>query len=189
MSIIDILIGIPLLWAMVKGFKNGFIFEVATLIALVFGIYGAIHFSDFTAQFIRDRFNYDSEYMGYISFGITFIVIVFLVHIVGKLLNSLVEAISLGMINRVLGSIFGLIRGILIIGIIVYFVDYLDRKFEFISDEKKEASMLYKPMTVVSETMFEWFNSDFAEAKAKVQKKLKEKIPPTSEKGNATEQA
>lgn len=177
MSIIDILIGIPLLWAMVKGFKNGLIFEVATLIALVLGIYGAIHFSDFTAQFIRDRFNYNSEYMGYISFGVTFVVIVIIVHIIGKLLNSLVEAIALGMFNRILGLFFGLLKGILIIGIVVYFVDYLDRKFEFISDEKKEDSILYKPMTIVSETMFELFNSDFSDAKDKIKEKVKKELP------------
>jgi membrane protein required for colicin V production len=177
MSIIDILIGIPLLWAMVKGFKNGFIFEVATLIALVLGIYGAIHLSDFTAQFIRDRFNYDSEYLGYISFGITFVVIVIIVNIIGKLLNSFVEAIALGMFNRILGMVFGLLKGILIIGIIVYFVDYLDKKFEFISKEKKADSILYKPMTIVSETMFDLFNSDFSDTKDKIKEKVKKELP------------
>jgi membrane protein required for colicin V production len=177
MSIIDILIGIPLLWAMVKGFKNGLVFEVATLIALVLGIYGAIHFSDFTAQFIRDRFNYNSEYMGYISFGVTFVVIVIIVNIIGKLLNSFIEAIALGMFNRILGMVFGLLKGILIIGIIVYFVDYLDKKFEFISDEKKEDSILYKPMTIVSETMFEIFNSDFSDTKDKIKEKVKKELP------------
>lgn len=177
MSIIDILIGIPLLWAMIKGFKNGFIFEIATLMALILGIYGAIHFSDFTAQFIRDRFNYDSEYMNYIAFGVTFIVIVVIVNIIGKLLNSLIEAIALGMFNRILGLTFGLMKGILIIGIIIYFVDYLDKKFEFISDEKKEDSLLYKPMTVVSETMFELFNSDFSDAKKKIKEKVKKESP------------
>ncbi len=177
MSIIDILIGIPLLWAMVKGFKNGFIFEVATLIALILGIYGAIHFSDFTAQFIRDRFNYDSEYMGYISFGITFVVIVIVVNIIGKLLNSFIEAIALGMFNRILGLFFGLLKGILIIGVIFYFVNYLDAKFKFISDERKADSILYKPITYVSDTIFELFNSDFSETKDKIKEKVKKELP------------
>lgn len=177
MSIIDILIGIPLLWAMVKGFKNGLVFEVATLIALILGIYGAIHFSDFTAQFIRDRLNYDSEYMNYISFGVTFVVIVIIVNIIGKLLNSLIEAIALGMFNRILGMFFGLLKGILIIGIVVYFVDYIDKKFEFISEEKKENSNLYKPMIMVSETMFEIFNSDFSDTKDKIKEKVKKELP------------
>ena len=176
MSIIDILIGIPLLWTMVKGFKNGLIFEIATLTALILGIYGAIHFSDFTAQFIRDRFNYDSEYMNYISFGVTFVVIVIIVNIIGKLLNSLIEAIALGVFNRILGMFFGLMKGILIIGIVVYFFDYLDKKFELISEEKKESSYLYKPMTIVSEKMFDLFNSDFSDTKDKVKEKVKKEL-------------
>lgn len=176
MNIIDILIGIPLLWAMVKGFKNGLIFEVATLVALVLGIYGAIHFSDFTAQFIRDRFNYNSEYLGYIAFGVTFIAIVIIVNVIGKLFNSLIEAIALGMFNRILGMLFGLLKGIIIIGIVVYFVNYLDKKFNFISDEKKESSYLYEHMKTVSETMFELFDSDFSDTTDKIREKVKKEI-------------
>ena len=177
MSIIDILIGIPLLWAMVKGFKNGLVFEVATLLALVLGIYVAIHFSDFTAQFIRDRFDYNPEYLGYIAFGVTFIVIVIIVNVIGKLLNSLIEAIALGMVNRIFGMLFGLLKGVIIIGIVVYFVSYLDKKFNFISDEKKESSYLYEPMKKVSETMFDLFDSDFGETKDKIKEKVKKELP------------
>lgn len=177
MSIIDILIGIPLLWAMVKGFKNGLIFEIATLVALVLGIYGAIHFSDFTAQFIRDRFDYNSEYLGYIAFGVTFILIVIIVNVIGKLLNSLIEAVALGMFNRILGLIFGLLKGVIIVGIIVHFVSYLDQKFNFISDEKKQDSYLYEPMNIVSETMFELFDSDFSDTTDKIKEKVKKELP------------
>lgn len=174
MSIIDILIGIPLLWAMIKGIKNGFIFEIATLAALILGIYGAIHFSDFTAQFIRDSFDYNPEYLGYIAFAVTFIIIVIVVNLIGKLLHSLIEAVALGIFNRILGMLFGLLKGIIIVGIIVYFVNYIDKKFELISDEKKEESYLYKPMILVSEGMFDLFNSDFSDTKNKIKEKVKE---------------
>lgn len=176
MSILDILIGIPLLYAVYKGFKNGLIFEIATLVALILGIYGAIHFSDFTAQFIRDRFDYDSDYMGYIAFGVTFIVIVVLVNIIGKLLNSFIEAIALGMFNRLLGMVFGLAKGVIIVGIIVLLVDYVDQKFSFISDEKKSESILYEPMKYVSETIFDVFSSDLGDTKDMIKEKVKEGV-------------
>ena len=171
MNILDILIGLPLLWAIYKGFTKGLIIEVATLLALVLGIYGAIHFSDFTADFIRNRFDYDSQYMAYIAFVVTFLIIVIALNVLGKLLNSLVEAVALGMINRLLGVVFGLMKGILIISIVVHLVDYVDRKFDFISEEKKEKSILYEPMQLISETLFDLFNTDFSDTKEKLKEK------------------
>jgi membrane protein required for colicin V production len=177
MNILDILIGIPLLWAAYKGFKNGLITEVATLLALIFGIYGAIHFSDFTAEFIRDKFEYDSQYMKYIAFVVTFLVIVIVVNVLGRMLSSLVEAVALGMINRLLGVIFALLKGILILSIVVHFVNYLDKKFEFISEEKKENSLLYEPMVMISDTLFDVFGSDLSGAKEKIKEKVDKELP------------
>ncbi|RUT78384.1 CvpA family protein [Ancylomarina longa] len=177
MNILDILIGLPLLYAIYKGFTKGLIIEVATLLALILGIYGAIHFSDFTAEFIKEKFDYNSQYMGYISFVITFLLIVVVVNLLGKLLNSLVEAVALGIVNRLLGVLFGLLKGIIILSIIVHLVDYVDKKFNFISEEKKSESLLYEPMQTISTTLFDLFDSDFASAKDKIKEKVKDTLP------------
>ena len=47
MNYIDIILAIPLVWAVYRGFTKGFIIEIASLIAMVLGVYGAIHFSYF----------------------------------------------------------------------------------------------------------------------------------------------
>lgn len=171
MNILDILIGLPLLWAIYKGFTKGFVIEIATLLALILGIYGALHFSDFTAEYIQKRFDYESQYMNYISFAITFLVIVIAINIIGRLINTLVEAVALGMVNRLLGVVFGLLKGILIISIVVYLVDYMDRKFDFISDEKKDESLFYKPMEIVSETLFDILDSNFGDENNQLKEK------------------
>ena len=177
MNLLDILIGLPLVWAIYKGFTKGLIIEVATLLALILGIYGAIHFSDFTAEFIRNRFDYDSNYMGIIAFISTFILIVIILNVVGKMLNSLVEAVALGMINRLLGVAFGLIKGIIIMSIVVYFVNFLDKKIDFISQEKKENSLFYLPMVHISETLFDIFDSDFDDTKNKIKESVQDQLP------------
>ncbi|RKE03339.1 CvpA family protein [Marinifilum flexuosum] len=177
MNILDILIGLPLIYAIYKGFTKGLIIEIATLLALILGIYGAIHFSDFTAEFIENQFDYHSNYMGIIAFISTFLVIVIVLNVLGKMLNSLIEAVALGMINRLLGAVFGLIKGILILSILVYFVNFLDQKFDFISKEKKEESLFYKPMVQVSETIFDIFNSDLGDTTDKIKEKVQKQLP------------
>ena len=45
MNYLDIIIAIPLVWGIVIGFKKGFVIEIASLIAILAGVYGSIHFS------------------------------------------------------------------------------------------------------------------------------------------------
>ena len=174
MNILDILIGIPLIYAIYKGFTKGFIYEVATLIALILGVYGAIHFSDFTAEVIQDTFDYESQYMEYISFIVTFIVIVIGVNLIGRVIDKVVEAVALGFVNRLLGLAFGLLKGILILSIVVHLLNYVNDKFNFISQEKKKESLLYEPMTDISDKIFDFFDSDFSTTKEKIETKIKD---------------
>ncbi len=173
MNILDILIGIPLIYAIYKGFTKGFVYEVASLIALILGVYGAIHFSDFTAELIQDTFNYESQYMEYISFIVTFIAIVIGINLIGKIVDKMVESVALGFVNRLLGIAFGLMKGIILLSIVVHLLNYVNDRFSFISEEKKKESLLYVPMTHISDTLFDFFDSDFSSTKEKLEDKIK----------------
>ncbi len=173
MNILDIFIGLPLIYAIYKGFTKGFIYEAASLIALILGVYGAIHFSDFTAEVIQDTFKYESQYMEYISFIVTFIVIVIGINLIGRVVDKLVEAVALGFVNRLLGVAFGLLKGIIILSIVVHLINYVNDRFSFISQEKKKESLLYEPMTNISDTIFDFFDSDFSTTKEKIEDKIK----------------
>ena len=45
MGILDIVLGLLLIYGLYKGLKNGLFVEIASIIALIAGLYGAIHFS------------------------------------------------------------------------------------------------------------------------------------------------
>jgi len=169
MNVLDIIIGIPLIYAIYKGFTKGFIHEIATLLALILGIYGAIHFSGFTAELIQDTFDYESRYMKYIAFVVTFIVIVIVINLIGKFIDTMVEAVALGFVNRLLGVAFGLLKGILILSIVVHLLNYVNDRFNFLSEEKKKESLLYEPMTYISDSIFDFFDSDFSSTKEKIE--------------------
>ena len=54
MNYLDIIIAIILFLFGFKGFRKGLVIEVVTLLAFGVGIYGAMHFSDFTANHLQD---------------------------------------------------------------------------------------------------------------------------------------
>ncbi len=106
MNYIDLVLVIILIIAAFQGFRKGFIIELASLAALVLGIWGAIKFSDWTAGFITRTTGFHSDNMSTIAFVLTFIAIVILIHILGKVLDSAIKAVAMGFLNRLAGIIF-----------------------------------------------------------------------------------
>ena len=84
MNFIDIILLIPLLWFGYKGFTKGFIIEIASLAALMLGIYGGVYFSNFVAKYLSQWFEIKSDYLPLISFSVTFLLIVIIVFLVGE---------------------------------------------------------------------------------------------------------
>jgi len=179
MNILDIIIGIPLLWAAYKGFTKGFIVEVATLLALIIGIYGAINFSEFTAEFLQTRLDFESEYMSYISFIVTFLGIVILINFAAHLLDKVAEAVALGIINRLFGVVFSLLKYMLIVSMLVNLVGQIDSKFDFIEEKTQDESFLYRPMLKVSHFVFNFFDFDFKGAHEEIKGKIETTITDT----------
>jgi membrane protein required for colicin V production len=181
MNLIDLILIIILLWSAYKGFRKGFILQLSTLAALLLGIFGAIHFSDFTSELLKDSFNISSQYLQIISFAVTFIVIVIAVHLLARLIEKLLQAIALGFINRLLGIVFGVAKIAFIISIILVLVNKADDKYNFIPDEKTENSLLYEPLSDFAPMIFPYLNfedikEDFKnkeeEAKEEIEKRV-----------------
>jgi membrane protein required for colicin V production len=160
MNTIDLVFAILLLWAAYRGYSKGFIVQLATLAALLLGILGAVMFSDFTSSLIIKKFEVSGQYLPIISFALTFIAIVIAVHILAKALNKLIDAIALGIINRLLGVLFSVLKIAFIVSIILVLINKADNKYNFIPDETKENSLLYKPLSNFAPMIFPYLNFD-----------------------------
>jgi membrane protein required for colicin V production len=154
MNYIDIILGLILLFAAISGFRKGFISELASLAALILGIWGAIEFSYITTDLIEKHFNPGNDYLNIISFVVTFIVIVILVHLVGSSVNKLIELAMLGFLNKAAGFVFGIIRSALILSIILLVFDRIDQDVEIISQKTKTESRLYEPIRNLAPSIF-----------------------------------
>lgn len=154
MNYIDLVLAIMLLLAAIQGFRKGFIIEFASLAALILGIWGGIKFSDLTANFITKHTNYTSEYLSTIAFLVTFIIIVILIHIMGKMLDSVVRAVFLGFLNRLSGIIFGVLKTAVILSVLLLLFDEVDETVHLLPTKQKQESQLYGPMKSVVPTLF-----------------------------------
>ena len=146
MNWLDIVLAIPILWFTFKGFRNGFVIELASLAALILGIFMALHFSFYAEDYLRENFEVAENYLYIISFAITFIIVAVTVYLVGKIIHKLVNIIALGFLNRLAGGIFGLLKTALVLSVIIYFLNGFDSDSSIIKSEVKENSYLYDPI-------------------------------------------
>jgi membrane protein required for colicin V production len=144
MNWLDIVLAIPMLWFLYRGFRNGLIIELASLAALILGIYVALHFSFYVEGWLVKNFEIGEKYLYIISFALTFIIVAVLVFLAGKIIHKLVGIIFLGFLNRLAGGIFGLVKAALVLSVILYFVNGFDPGL--IKADVKDSSVLYDPV-------------------------------------------
>ena len=154
MNWLDAAILVILILSLVMGFINGLVKEVASLAALILGIWGAIKFSSFTAEKLYDYFDMTGHYVGIIAFIITFSLIVVIIHFIGILADKIVNAASLGFINRILGIAFGLIKSMLIMSVFFSVLNAIDSKKPFLPRKIIEDSRFYSPISDIAPAIF-----------------------------------
>jgi membrane protein required for colicin V production len=133
---------------------NGFFVEITSLVALALGVYGAIHFSYFAADFLKDKVDWTEKYIQIIAFASTFVIIVLLISLTGKLLTKIADIAALGILNKIAGAAFGVIKLALILSIILIVFSKLNRTLPFVSEEGLQSSILYKPVKNLAPTIF-----------------------------------
>ena len=150
MNILDILIGIPLVLSMIKGFSRGFIYEITSLIALILGIYVAINFSGLTAAFLADIFHWSGRGAWLASLLITFAVVVMGIKLLGQIMEKVVETLAMGPLNHLAGGIVAGLKTALILSLFIYLINLFDFNRTLISAKTRENSLMWNPVSEVA---------------------------------------
>lgn len=154
MNTIDIIIGIILIFGTVNGFLKGLFVEVTTLVGLVLGVYGAIHFSYFLGDFLKDSVSWDESMIQVVSFAGTFLIILIALVLLGKAMTKIAETIALGFFNKLVGAIFGFLKYALILSIVLIVYDQINASLRFVEKEKVKESVLYEPVKNFAPAIF-----------------------------------
>ena len=157
MNTFDYLILTVLLIGFVRGLIKGFIVEVASFVALIGGVYGAIHFSKSMGEFLKNYIDWSQNAITLSAFAITFIGIVILVALAGKILTKIAKIATLGILNQLLGGLFGLFKFLLILCVVMNFFIKVNSKIPFVSQKLMETSILYEPIQKFSSGIFPTF--------------------------------
>ena len=154
MAVIDIVLGALLLFGLVRGLMKGLFVEVASLVAMIAGVYGAIHFSYFVAEFLQSRTEWNEKTINLTAFAITFVLIIIIIALAGKALTKLADFASLGILNKLLGGVFGALKIGLILSVLLIVFNKMNNTITFVNEAHIKDSILYEPVKSIAPIIF-----------------------------------
>jgi membrane protein required for colicin V production len=145
MNLLDFLLLLPVVWLCIRGFGKGLIIELATLAGLALGILAAYFFADDLQNLIRDYFTFNQKVTRIVSYIIIFILVWLIMFLIGKIIEKTVDLVALGWLNKVLGAILGIAKGIVMVCVILFMIEKFDPNQKAVKPNVRENSLFYKP--------------------------------------------
>ncbi len=118
MPIIDIIIAVAIIISIIVGFIRGFIKEAISIAALVIAIWAALYFGPAVGD-VSESWISSEELQVWFGRILVFAVILSIGGLLGWGLSKLVRLSVLGGMDRFLGSLFGAVRGILLVALFI----------------------------------------------------------------------
>lgn len=164
MSFIDIIFAVLLCIALYKGIKNGLFVELASLLALLVGIFIAIKFSYITKTFLETKVSWEPKYIEIVAFALTFLLVVILIHLSAKLLTKFADFAYIGWLNKLAGAVFSCLKTMLLLSIVILFFEKINIGHTLVKKETLDESIFYNPTKEISAFIFpkieEWYQNN-----------------------------
>lgn len=174
MGVLDIVLGVLLVYSLYKGVMNGLFVEIASLISLILGIYFAIKFSFLMRDSLAGFLHWKPNTIQTIAFVLTFILVVIGVTLLAKILTGIADLAFLGWINKLGGGFFRVLKTILILGIVFTVFEKINYNNYLAKKETLDASLFYNPIHKTAAFFYPSLEKWYGEFKSKTSDKKEE---------------
>jgi membrane protein required for colicin V production len=157
---LDIVLGVAFVWAMFSGFRKGLIIKVASIVALVAGVYAGFHFSSFAGARLNAQFDWSANTLAVGAFVVTFLGVVLGVHLLAKLLEKVVDITALSLVNKLGGMALGFLQMLVLLSGLAFALDSVFGHREWLPKAQVEGSILYPSVESAVEYIIPETNRD-----------------------------
>ena len=160
LNYIDYIILASLVLFLVQGYRKGIIIGLATIAALILGIYAAVHFSNYLDATLMEHLHPSRKWLPILSFSITFILVVIVVMVVAKLTEKLAGVIGMGFFNHLGGALLGFAKGVILISILLFLFRSIDPNGKWLKEQDRKASVFYSRVSEVFPQLMKTFGGE-----------------------------
>ena len=115
MSVIDLIVGLLMLWAVFNGWRQGLILQLCSLAGIVLGAWLGIRFGTEAGALLH----LDEEFATAGGFLAVFVVVLIAVAIVGRLLRKVFHFAGFGIPDHLLGVAVSAAKTLLVLGLLL----------------------------------------------------------------------
>jgi membrane protein required for colicin V production len=151
-NIFDLVILIILAFFVFNGFRRGFLREIAGLVGVVIAFILAVRFMNDFAGIISYYLGLSPRVAVIVTAVAIFVLVLISFVVIAKIIQKLMEMATLGWINRLFGSLFGLLKGVIIVSILALIISLVPGGQEF--DREQRESALFDPMRKAGPIIF-----------------------------------
>ena len=123
--LIDIIFAVFLLLALMRGYRQGLIVGLFSLLSIIIGLAAAMKLSTVVAGWLGDSVNVSKEWLPLISFILVFFVVLLLIRLGAKAIENAVEVVLLGWINKLAGILLYAVIGLLVFSVLLFYAEQM----------------------------------------------------------------
>ena len=142
---------IILIYGSYKGFKNGIVGELLSFLGILLGIYLSKTYYPIVDEYLATIFDSTNQLVSLISVILIFSVTIILTKILSKVITKALNVMALGLLNKLIGSIFGLLKYLLILCIITFIFSQANDVFVFIETNKIEETQIFSKIQKIND--------------------------------------
>jgi membrane protein required for colicin V production len=137
--ILDLVFAVVLILAILKGYQRGLIVGLFSLIAVIIGLAAAIKLSAVVAGYIGKAVKVSEEWLPLISFAVVFLVVILLIRLGAKAIESAIEVALLGWVNKLGGIILYVAIYTIVFSVLIFYAEQM----KLIQPETIDKSLTY----------------------------------------------
>ncbi len=142
MPFIDFVILLLFIWAIYKGWRQGFLKEIISMVGFVVGLFVAAGLYSSFGGFLSPRIGASPTVANILAFLVLWIVVPILLGLVANLLTKALKGMKIGLPNSILGAVVSVVKYLILMSCVFNVMSFLG----IVGQDKAEESFLYEPV-------------------------------------------
>lgn len=138
----DITLGIPLLYAAYRGFRDGIVVQLCGIIGLFIGVYFAFRYSSVVGTWLY----IDPPVATVVGFVAILVVVLVTLALLGHLIKKIFKLAGLGPLDAIGGIVLSIIKMALILSLLVSAFETVNATTGWVTNDRYKESILYQPI-------------------------------------------
>ena len=154
MNFFDILTLVALVWAVVSGWRSGFVSQLLGLLGIILGIVLSLRYG----ASVGEMLGIDARFSVVAGFLITFVATLIVATLIARLIARVLSFVGLGWVNTLLGIVLSIVKGLIVLSMLYAAIFALNANLQFVEPQYFDKSISFDIVRKCAEPLFNYWN-------------------------------